>query len=138
MFWSKTMQHYALSIENMYVRERQKSCNIHSQYTQLLLLITSFWCFLFHLSEVLLLKHKYFEKWCESKCLDSFSGMIFEKDIRKKTNTYTLRMCSIFKIENNLSWVNFTHFWEKMHLLAFELIFISSSWRVYMYIKFNT
>ena len=35
------------------------------------------------------------------------------------------------KIENNSLWVNFTHFREKTQVLAHELIFISSKWRVY-------
>ena len=34
--------------------------------------------------------------------------------------------------ENNSSWVDFSHFSEKTHLLALELIFISWSWRVYI------
>ena len=47
----------------------------------------------------------------------------------------TLKKCLLLKIENNSSWVNFTHFWGKIHLLALEINFISSSLRVYMYIK---
>ena len=50
---------------------------------------------------------------------------------------YTLKKCSLLKIENNSSWVDLAHFPEKTHLLSLELIFVSSSWRVYMYIKFN-
>ena len=46
---------------------------------------------------------------------------------------YILKKCSLLKIENNSSWVNFTHFRKKTLLLTLELIFISSSWRVYMY-----
>ena len=41
-----------------------------------------------------------------------------------------------WKIENNSSWVNFTHSPEKTHLLTLELIFKSLNWRVYRYIKF--
>ena len=48
---------------------------------------------------------------------------------------YTLKKCSLLKIENNSSWVNFTHFREIIHLLALELIFVSLSWRVYMHIN---
>ena len=42
--------------------------------------------------------------------------------------------------ENELKCENarFTHFREKIHLLALKLIFITSIWRVYMHIKFNT
>ena len=54
----------------------------------------------------------------------------------KLYDSCTLKMCSLLKIENNSSWVNFTHFREKTHLLALELIFVSSSWQVYMNIKF--
>ena len=50
---------------------------------------------------------------------------------------YTLKKCSLLKIENNSSRINFTHFREKTHLLAHELIFVSSSWRVYTHIKFH-
>ena len=50
---------------------------------------------------------------------------------------YTLKKCSLLKMENSSSWVNFTHFREKTNLLALELIFVSSGWRVYMYIKFD-
>ena len=52
-------------------------------------------------------------------------------------NYCTLKKCLLLKIENNLSWVIFTHFREKTYLLALELIFVSSNWRVYMYIKFD-
>ena len=51
--------------------------------------------------------------------------------------TYALKKCSLLKIENNSSWVNFTHFWEKTQILVLELIFISSCWRISMYIKFD-
>ena len=50
---------------------------------------------------------------------------------------FTLSMCSLLKIENNSSWVSSAHFREKMHFLALELIFVSSSWRFYMYIKLH-
>ena len=50
---------------------------------------------------------------------------------------YILKMCSPLKIESNSSWVNFIHFREKTHFLALELIFVSSSWWVYIYIKFE-
>ena len=56
---------------------------------------------------------------------------------KEKTSRYTLKKCSLLKTENNSSWVNFTHFLEKTDLLALELIFISSSWQVYMHIKFD-
>ena len=52
-------------------------------------------------------------------------------------NCTTLKVCALLKIENNSSEVNFTHFLEKTHSLAFELIFVSLSWRVYLYIKFD-
>ena len=48
-----------------------------------------------------------------------------------------IKQCSLLKIENNSSWVNFTQFREKTHLLPFELIFVSWNWRVYMYVKFD-
>ena len=38
----------------------------------------------------------------------------------------------------NCEKLRFSHFREKKHILALELIFISSSWRVYMRIKLNT
>ena len=47
-----------------------------------------------------------------------------------KNCNYTLKKCSLFKVKNNSSWVNFTHFREITHLLSLELIFISPSWRV--------
>ena len=54
--------------------------------------------------------------------------------------TYNLMInnCTLlrWKIENNSLGINFIHSLEKTHLLALELIFISSSCRVYMYIKF--
>ena len=50
---------------------------------------------------------------------------------------YTLKMCSLLKIESNSSSVNFTHFREKTHLLALELIFDSSNRAIYMYIKLD-
>ena len=54
---------------------------------------------------------------------------------------YSLRNISTLKSvplkENISSLVNFTHFREKMLLFAFELIFVSSSWRVYIYVKFD-
>ena len=43
----------------------------------------------------------------------------------------------LLKIENNSLWVNFPHFLEKMHILTFELIFISSRWWIHMHIKFD-
>ena len=46
-------------------------------------------------------------------------------------------VCTLLKIENNSSWVNFTHFWEKTHLSEFEMILVSSSWLLYVNIKFN-
>ena len=48
-----------------------------------------------------------------------------------------LKSVSLLNIENNSSWVNFTHFREKTHFLTLKMIFISLSWRVYMYIKFD-
>ena len=42
-------------------------------------------------------------------------------------NEYTLKNNSLLKIETNSSRVNFTHFREKTHFLAFELILVSSS-----------
>ena len=57
--------------------------------------------------------------------------------IHRCTQTHTLKKCSFLKIGNNSFSVNFTHFWEKTHLLAFELLFVCSSWRVYMHIKFD-
>ena len=39
--------------------------------------------------------------------------------------------------ENNSPWVNFSHFREKTHFLTLELIFVSSSWRIYMHMKFD-
>ena len=51
--------------------------------------------------------------------------------------TFTLKMCTLLNIENNLSWVNFIHFLEKSHLLTIDLIFISSNWRIHRYIKFD-
>ena len=50
---------------------------------------------------------------------------------------YTLKMYTLLKIENNSPWVILTHTPEKTHLLTLELIFISSSWRVYVYMKFD-
>ena len=50
--------------------------------------------------------------------------------------TADLMIC-ILKIKCNLFWVNFTHSLGKSHLLTLELIFISSSWRVRMHIKFD-
>ena len=50
---------------------------------------------------------------------------------------YILKNCSLLKIENNSSWVDFNHSREKTHLLALELLFVISSWRVYLYIKFD-
>ena len=46
--------------------------------------------------------------------------------------------CTLLKwrIENTSPWVDFPHHLEKMHLLTIELIFISSSWRIYMHMKF--
>ena len=52
------------------------------------------------------------------------------KALRKIPINYTLKKCSVLKIENNSTWVNFTHFREKTNLLALELILISSGWRV--------
>ena len=37
----------------------------------------------------------------------------------------------------NSPWINFTHFQEKTLLLPLELIFINSSWQVYMCVKFG-
>ena len=51
---------------------------------------------------------------------------------------YTRKKWSLLKVENNSSWVNLTHFREKTHLLALESIFVSSSYRFYAYIKFDT
>ena len=45
-------------------------------------------------------------------------------------NFYTIKKCLLLKIENKSVWVNLTHFQEKTHLFALELIFISSSRRV--------
>ena len=50
---------------------------------------------------------------------------------------FIIKIRTLLKIENNSSGVNFSHFREKTHLLALELIFISSNWRVYMYVKFD-
>ena len=50
---------------------------------------------------------------------------------------FKYKMCSFLKIENNSSWVNFIHFREKKHLLAFELIFVSSSLQGYVDMKFD-
>ena len=50
---------------------------------------------------------------------------------------YILKKCSLLNIENNSSWVYFTHFREKTRLLALELVFVSSRWRVYMHRKFD-
>ena len=50
---------------------------------------------------------------------------------------YTLKNCSLQKIDNNSSWVNCTHFREKTHLLALELIFFSWSKQVYMHSSSN-
>ena len=44
-------------------------------------------------------------------------------------------MSRLLKIEKNSSCVNFTHLLQKMNLFTFELIFISSSWRLYLNIK---
>ena len=55
--------------------------------------------------------------------------------IKQKTLDFEYK--SLKEIENNSSWVNLTHFLEKTHLLPRELIFVSSSRRVYMYIKFD-
>ena len=52
-------------------------------------------------------------------------------------SVYILKMRPLLKIENNSSWVNLTHFRGKTHLLALELIFVSSSRRVHMHIKFD-
>ena len=49
---------------------------------------------------------------------------------------HALKMSSFLKTENNSFWVNFIHFREKTHLVAFKLFFISSRKRVYMYIKY--
>ena len=49
----------------------------------------------------------------------------------------TLKNCSLLKIKNNTPSVNFINFREKTHLFALELIFVISSWRVYMHIKFD-
>ena len=42
----------------------------------------------------------------------------------------TLKKCSLLKIGNSSSWVNFAHFREKTSLLAVQLFFYSSSRRV--------
>ena len=57
--------------------------------------------------------------------------------LTKKWKKYILKMCTYLKIENYSSWVNFTHCQGKTHHLTLEFIFISSSWRVYMHIKFD-
>ena len=72
---------------------------------------------------------------CRLKLLKSSSFHVLE--IWMPFYKYTLKMCSLLKIENNSSWVNFTYFREKTHALALEFIFISSSWSVYMHIKCN-
>ena len=46
-------------------------------------------------------------------------------------------MCILAKIENNSPCVNFTHFLGKPPLLTLELIFISSSWRVDVHVKYE-
>ena len=52
-------------------------------------------------------------------------------------NNTLWKNCSLLKTENNSSLVNFTQFRENMRLLAVELMFINSTWRVYMCVKFN-
>ena len=54
-----------------------------------------------------------------------------------KLETVHSKKCSFLKFKNKSSWVKFIHFQKKTHLLTFELIFVSSSWRIYMYIKFD-
>ena len=49
----------------------------------------------------------------------------------------TVKICTLLKVESNSPWVNFINFLDKKHLLSVELIFISSNWRVYMYLKFD-
>ena len=68
-----------------------------------------------------------------------FPNMKWDAKIKRDIWRYlfTLKMCSVLKIENKTSSVNMILFREQTHLLALELIFVSSNLRVYMDIKFN-
>ena len=60
----------------------------------------------------------------------------YEETWTENSTLHSLKMFTL-KIEKNSSWVDFEYFREKMHFLALELIFASSSWRVYMYTEFD-
>ena len=68
---------------------------------------------------------------------ESSSSRSTKSSENQNKNICTLKKCSLLNIENNSSWVNFTHFGEKTHLVPLKLIFLSSSSRVYMYVKFD-
>ena len=45
-----------------------------------------------------------------------------QRNMLKNVYMYTLKNCSFLKTENNSSWVNIAHFWDKTHIIALELI----------------
>ena len=57
-------------------------------------------------------------------------------DFINKRNQRTILKSVHFK-RLKITYLNFTHFRKKTHLLALELIFAISRWRVYLYIKFE-
>ena len=88
------------------------------------------------------LKPKYFYLYISKLSIQYFSFVIkmsnqFILPISLRySNLYLLKMCTLLKLETDSPWVNFIHFLEKTHLHKLEFIFFSSSWGIYMYIKF--
>ena len=88
-----------------------------------------------HLKEQDILRNQgWFQDFSE---IISVFGFMLDDDLEMKMFRYFVFSLTTNATESR-TMQSFTHFREKMHLLSLELIFISSSWRVYMYIKFNT